>query len=151
MSFNYPAAMRFRCIKCGICCGDTQEKVRHILLMKKEAEQIAAATLQPISAFAVKVQDKAPYSFELRKTTKEGECVFLKNNRCAIYSLRPLICRFYPLQLKTGVNRKHEFLHTSECPGIGKGKLLRANDFERLFQLAQAKARAERRLNEEKG
>ena len=151
MSFNYPAAMRFRCIKCGICCGDTQEKVRHILLMKKEAEQIAAATLQPISAFAVKVQDKAPYSFELRKTTKEGECVFLKENRCVIYSLRPLICRFYPLELKTGENRKQEFLYTSECPGVGKGRVLRESDFERLFQLAHVKTRAEYRPNEEKG
>ena len=150
MSFNYPAAMRFRCIKCGICCGDTQEKVRHILLMKKEAEQIAAATLQPISAFAVKVQDKAPYSFELRKTTKEGECVFLKENRCVIYSLRPLICRFYPFELKMAGNRKHEFLHTSECPGVGKGKLLRERDFGRLFQLAHVKARTERRINEKK-
>jgi Fe-S-cluster containining protein len=119
--------------------------------MKKEAEQIAAATLQPISAFAVKVQDKAPYSFELRKTTKEGECVFLKNNRCAIYSLRPLICWFYPLELKTAGNRKHEFLYSSECPGVGKGRVLRESDFERLFHLAHVKARAEYTPNGEKG
>jgi len=151
MNFDYPTAVHFRCIKCGICCGNTREKIRHVLLLRTEAEQIAAATLQSISEFAVKVEDRVPYSYEMRKTAEDGKCVFLENNHCTIYSLRPLICRFYPLQLKTGVNRKHEFLHTSECPGIGKGKLLRANDFERLFQLAQAKARAERRLNEEKG
>ena len=151
MSFNYPAAMRFRCIKCGICCGNTQEKVRHILLMRKEAEQIAEATLQPIFAFAVKVEDKAPYSYEMIKTAKEGECVFLKDNRCAIYSLRPLICMFYPFELKTAGNRKHEFLYTRECPGVGMGRLLRESDFERLFQLAHVKARAECRFNEEKG
>jgi Fe-S-cluster containining protein len=111
--------------------------------MRKEAEQIAKATVQPISAFAAKVQGKAPYSYEMKKTSKEAKCIFLKDNRCAIYALRPLICRFYPLELKTGANRKHEFLYTSECPGIGNGKLLRENDFTRLFRLAHEKARAE--------
>jgi Fe-S-cluster containining protein len=119
--------------------------------MRKEAEQIAKATMQPISAFALKVQNKAPYSYEMRKTTKEGKCVFIKNNRCTIYALRPLVCRFYPLELKTGVNRKHEFLYTNECPGIGKGKLFRESDFERLFHLAHVKAQAEYTTNNEKG
>jgi len=150
MSFNYPPAIRFRCTKCGICCGNTPEKVRHILLMRTEAEQIAVATFQLISAFAVEVQDKAPYSYEIKKTAKEGKCVFLKEKFCTIYSLRPLICRFYPFELKMAGNRKHEFLYTSECPGVGKGRLLRERDFGRLFQLAHLKTNAARRINEKK-
>jgi len=146
MSFEYPAAVRFRCIKCGICCGNTQEKIRHILLLSTEAEKIAAATSQPISEFAVKVEDKAPYSYEMRKTVENGKCVFLENNHCTIYSLRPLICRFYPFELKIAANRKHKFLYTDKCPGIGKGKMLSKNYFEKLFQLAHAKAKAEYRL-----
>jgi len=151
MSFNYPAAMRFKCIKCGICCGDTREKVRRILLMKSEAAHIAAETSQPIAAFAVKIQNKTPYRYEMKKTAKEGKCIFLKNDRCIIYSQRPLICRFYPIELKNSQNGKPEFLYTNECPGVGKGRVLQERDFKRLFQLAHAKARAENRPNREEG
>ena len=137
MSFEYPVGVHFRCTKCGICCGNTQEKVRHILLLNTEAAQIAAATSQPSSEFAVKVDDRAPYSYEVKKTTEGGKCIFLKKRQCTIYSLRPLICRFYPFELRIAANRKHEFLYTDECPGIGKGKMLGKSYFRKLLQLAR--------------
>lgn len=141
MNFDYPTGVRFRCIECGICCGDTKEKTRHVLLLKTEAEQIATATLQPISKFAVKIKDKAPYSYEMRKTADEGKCVFLKKNRCTIYSVRPLICRFYPFELKILNSQKYTFLYTEECPGINKGQILSENYFRKLLRLARAKTR----------
>jgi Fe-S-cluster containining protein len=137
MSFNYPVAVRFQCVKCGICCGDTKEKTRHILLLKTEADQIATATSQPTSQFTAKIKDKAPYSYEMKKT-EEGKCIFLKNNRCTIYSARPLICKFYPFELKITHSGKHTFLYTSECPGINKGPILSKNYFRKLFRLARA-------------
>ena len=150
MNFDHPTAVHFRCIKCGICCGNTREKIRHVLLLRTEAEQIATATLQPISEFAVKVEDRVPYSYEMRKTAEDGKCVFLENNHCTIYSLRPLICRFYPFELKIAGKRKHKFLYTDECLGIGKGKMLGENYFRKMFKLARAKATADCRFNEEK-
>ena len=140
MSFNYPVAVRFQCVKCGICCGDTKEKTRHILLLRTEAEQIAKATSQPISEFTVKIKDKAPYSYEMKKT-KNGKCVFLENKRCTIYSARPLICRFYPFELKIADSGKYTFLYTSECSGINKGPMLSKNYFRKLFQLARARSK----------
>jgi Fe-S-cluster containining protein len=140
MNFDYPPTVRFQCIKCGICCGDTKEKTRHILLLKTEAEQIATATLQPTSEFTVKIKDKAPYNYEMKKT-ENGKCIFLKNNYCTIYPVRPLICRFYPFELKIAHGRKHTFLYTLECSGINKGPILSKNYFRKLFQLAHAKSR----------
>ena len=133
--FDYPNAVRFECVKCGICCGDTKEKNRHVLLLKTEAEQIAETTGQQIFKFAVKIEDKAPYKYEMKKR-KNGKCVFLQNNLCTIYSLRPLICRFYPFELKDIHNQKHTFLYTDECPGINKGQMLNESYFRKLFQLA---------------
>lgn len=140
MNFDYPTTVRFHCAKCGICCGDTKEKTRHILFLSTEAEQIAKATLQPICKFAAKT-GKAPYVYEMKKTTEEGKCVFLENNCCTIYSLRPLICKFYPFELKISQGRKHRFLFTEECPGINKGKMLSEAYFRKLFRLAHAKHR----------
>ena len=139
MSFDYPVALRFECTKCGICCGDTKEKTRHILLLGAEAEQIATATSQEIQRVAEKIEGKAPYIYEMKKTLGKGKCVFLSKNRCTIYPLRPLICRFYPFELKTAANREYKFSCTNECPGIGKGKTLNKDYFEKLFQMVRTK------------
>jgi Fe-S-cluster containining protein len=135
MSFDYPALVRFRCIKCGLCCGDTKEKTRHILLLKAEAEQIAKVTLKPISLFAFKNSGNAPYIYEMRKT-KDGKCVFLEGTKCTIYSVRPLICRFYPFELKVDDDGKYTFFYTSECLGLNVGSVLSKNYFRKLFRMA---------------
>jgi Fe-S-cluster containining protein len=98
----------------------------------------------------VKVEGKAPYSYEMKKTAEDGKCVFLEKNHCAIYSMRPLICRFYPFELKIAANQKHKFRYTDECPGMGKGKMLGKNYFGKLLQLARAKTKEQCRFNEEK-
>lgn len=139
MNFDYPTTVRFRCIKCGICCGDTKEKNRHILLLRREAEQISKATSQPTSKFAVKIEGRAPYRYEMKKT-EDGKCMFLGNNRCTIYSVRPLICRFYPFELSS-YSGKYRFLYTEECPGINSGQVLGEAYFRRMFRLARAKHR----------
>jgi hypothetical protein len=146
MNFNYPTAVRFQCIKCGICCGDTKEKTRHILLLKTEAEQIATTTSQQTSKFTIKINNKAPYTYKMKKT-KNGKCIFLKNNRCTIYTARPLICRFYPFELKTAHRGKHTFLYTTECPGINKGPMLSKNYFRKLLRLARAQTADPKRAN----
>jgi Fe-S-cluster containining protein len=140
VNFDYPTAIRFRCTKCGICCGDTKEKTRHILLLKTEAEQIAKTTMQPIFKFAVKIKGKAPYSYEMKKI-ENGKCIFLENDHCTIYPMRPLICRFYPFELKASISKKPTFLYTEECPGLNKGRPLNKGYFRKMFQLARAKFR----------
>jgi Fe-S-cluster containining protein len=109
--------------------------------LKLEAEQIAKITAQPISKFAVELKGKAPYSYEMKKRVEDGKCVFLENNRCTIYPLRPLICRFYPFELKMSRNRKYTFLFTEECPGINKGRMLSESYFRKMFRLARTKHR----------
>lgn len=138
MNFDYPNTVHFRCMKCGICCGDTKEKTRHVLLLKTETEQIAEATSQPTTQFAVEINGSEPYGYEMKKKAEDGKCVFSENNRCRIYLVRPLICRFYPFKLDS-YSGKYIFRFTKECPGIGKGRILRQQDFKKMFHLARAK------------
>lgn len=136
MSFDYPKNVRFQCKRCALCCGDTKKRDRHILLLKKETERISEATCKPVEEFAVHVEGRGPYVYEMEKTEEEGKCLFLKENLCTIYASRPLICRFYPFQLRTMKDGRHRFSHTTECPGIGKGKRVGKSYMERLFQQA---------------
>jgi Fe-S-cluster containining protein len=137
LNFDYPAGIRFECIRCGICCGDTKEKFRHVLLLRSEAERISAKTSRCMEEFANIVEDKTPYCYELRKT-KDGRCVFLKDSQCTIYSSRPLICRFYPFELGHEEDSRYRFRYTQECPGLGKGTEATSVYFKKLFRLARA-------------
>jgi Fe-S-cluster containining protein len=117
VDFTYPNNLLFDCSKCGLCCGDTKQKTRHILLLESK--------------------DKTPSCFEIKKP-KVGKCFFLKDNQCSIYRLRPIICRFYPFELKFDPDKGiHVFDFTLECPGISKGKIMTLKDFEELFALAK--------------
>jgi Fe-S-cluster containining protein len=138
LDFNYPANVSFECNGCGLCCGDTKEKTRHILMLASEANSISKQTCLPIEKFA-QAAEKAPYVYEMKKPTG-GKCFFLNNNQCTIYPHRPLICRFYPFELKFDTEKGHHiFSFTLECPTIGKGKTLSRVYFEELFGLAQEK------------
>lgn len=133
MNFNYPK-VRFECLKCALCCGDTKTRVRRILLLKKETERISEATSKTITEFAERIKGHSPYVYEMRKTAQNGKCVFLKDDRCIIYTLRPVICRFYPFELKVTKDGGHEFCFTEECLGIRKGKMLKKEYFNDLLK-----------------
>lgn len=141
--FNYKHGLRFHCTKCGLCCGDTPSRVRQILMLKQEAERISKVTSKPIEEFAAEIKDHEPYVYEMKKTTKKGKCTFLEDSICTIYVLRPLICRFYPFELWKSRTGRYTFLPTEECEGIGKGKQLKKEYYEKLFQQACDQLREE--------
>ncbi len=142
-SFDYPPEIKFKCIRCGICCGDTADKIRHVLVLRNELEKIIQSTNQEMSEFAHKINNCLPYEFELNKTNKK--CIFLKENQCTIYEIRPMICRFYPFELSLSTNNLHKFNFTKECPGIGIGKQKSEDYFKRLFRLARERLDSDER------
>jgi Fe-S-cluster containining protein len=134
LSFEYPKHVRYRCQRCALCCGDTKYKVRSILLLKDEAERISEKTSLEIAVFTEKKKGFEPYAYIMAKT-KEGKCIFLNEDSCSIYEIRPLICRFYPFELKNPINKRYVFGYTNECIGIGKDLFLKRSFFESLFDL----------------
>jgi Fe-S-cluster containining protein len=137
VGFDYPSGLRFECTLCGLCCGDAKQKLRHVLLLRSEVQRIATQTNKHASSFASKIDGKTPYTYEMKKSI-DGKCIFLNENKCTIYSLRPLICRFYPFELTTDEKGKVTIRSTMECPAIGTGKELKAEYFKKLYLLAQA-------------
>jgi len=85
-----------------------------------------------IDRFANRIEGFEPYIYTMRKT-ENRQCIFLSGDSCTIYLTRPLICRFYPFELKNVGNDRYVFISTDECPGIGKGSKLEAAFFQKLF------------------
>jgi Fe-S-cluster containining protein len=105
--------------------------------MKKEAKQIARTISRPIEEFTKKIRGHKPYIYEMKKKS-DGKCIFLEKEQCTIYLGRPLICRFYPFELKNSEIKskskpKFLFLYTKECPGINQGKILTKDFFRDLL------------------
>lgn len=134
MEFDYPKKIRFKCEKCALCCGDTKARVRRILLLEIEAKSISQKTHKSLKDFAEKLDEFEPYIYMMKKA-ESGKCIFLKDDLCTIYQTRPLICRFYPFELKEE-NHKHVFAYTDECPAIGKGPYLEKGYFEKLVKIS---------------
>jgi hypothetical protein len=132
MEFNYPKNVRFKCERCALCCGDAKNRARSILLLRIEAERISQKTLKSVEDFAEKIEEFEPYAYRMKK--KDGKCVFLRDNLCTIYQVRPLICTFYPFEFKEVGSKRYIFAYTDECPAIGKGPKLKRDYFEKLFK-----------------
>ncbi len=133
LSFENPVSVRFKCNRCTICCGDTEKRSRNILLLKTEAERIAQKTLKNMNEFVNRAVGFEPYQYRMRKNSG-GKCLFLKDNQCVIYGIRPLICMFYPFELGSVGGDKYVFAYTNECPCIGSGPNLKREYFDRLFR-----------------
>jgi Fe-S-cluster containining protein len=102
----------------------------------EDARRISEAVSRPVEASATVTCGREPYVYEMRKTRGKGKCIFLEGTDCGIYAVRPLVCRFYPFELTTLHNGKPNFSCTGECPGLGKGKKLDREYFEKLFKQA---------------
>jgi Fe-S-cluster containining protein len=142
--FEYPRSVNFVCERCALCCGDTEVRTRRILVLKLEAERISKKTRRSIAEFADRTVGSEPYAYEMRKDTS-GKCVFLRSNECSIYAMRPLVCTFYPFELRPTGSNTFVFSYTDECPSIGKGPKLKKEYFEKLF--ARSKVLIKRKSN----
>lgn len=135
--FDFPKGILWKCRRCSKCCGDTPVRERRILLLPSEAKQIREAAKIPLEKFCQRTEYE-PFALEMKKSAK-GKCFFLKDNGCKIYSLRPLVCRFYPFWLEKSGDGNFSFKVTDECTGIGFGKALEEAFFTNLFYLANDK------------
>jgi Fe-S-cluster containining protein len=134
MNIVYPYNLRWKCVRCATCCGDTEKHTRHVLILASEARAIAAETDMRVEEFAQRLKFE-PYKFEIRK--KNNRCVFLNGVSCSIYSKRPLVCRFYPFVMNRSESGTFEFkLPEHECQGIGRGRKLTQHYYLRLFRIA---------------
>ncbi len=125
--------IQFECQRCANCCKNTEKKVRRILLSEADAKRIRNKTKLQTKDFAYVLKGETPFKFKMKKIN--GKCIFLENNKCRIYSSRPLICRCFPFWIEK-INKTFIFKATQDCSGIGKGEQLGKAHFSRLLKIS---------------
>jgi hypothetical protein len=95
----------FECIKCGRCC----KWKGYVFLSKPDVTSMAnALTDEDENEFLdqyTRMLDKGKY-LVLKDKPDSRECMFLENNECSIYKIRPEQCKIFPVS------------YTEECPGF---------------------------------
>lgn len=98
---------RIDCTTCARCCktlvpGFSDEDIdriaKHLSLSRKEFIQ-----------YYLRKRDKKEY--EMRQVP----CLFLKDNKCSLYDVRPTVCKSYP-KLSTKSNSYEVVSNTRICP-----------------------------------
>jgi Fe-S-cluster containining protein len=108
------SGISFRCpLNCDLCC----RRPIGPSLTVKDYQRITQHL--SYSNFADK---RAHPLFPYQLKVKNGACIFLdKKGKCSIYSVRPLLCRLYPLQLHFQWDGKLLWC-LEHCPGVGSEK-----------------------------
>jgi Fe-S-cluster containining protein len=88
----YKNGLKFTCTGCGACCA---KEPGYVWLSSLEIEQMAKHLNLSQEEFLKRYTRKVFGRVSLLEKPNY-DCIFLKNNRCEIYTVRPRQCRTFP-------------------------------------------------------
>ena len=71
----------------------------------------------------------------LKEIRDNGECIFLKENKCSVYKARPIQCRTWPFWSENMNTKAWNNDVVNFCPGIGKGKVISKEKIEKIIKI----------------
>lgn len=89
----YHEGLCFKCTGCGKCCTGAPG---YVWISEDEIENVSSFLDLPRDIFISQYLRRVNGKLCLKEFSKTYDCVFFKNKRCTIYSVRPTQCRTYP-------------------------------------------------------
>ncbi len=110
----YESGLSFKCTGCGRCCS---KEPGYVWLSEDDIERACMHLKLTRSEFLKKYTRLVHGRYSLIELSNY-DCVFLKENRCSIYSARPKQCRQFPFW-KENISSKKAWEEASKtCEGI---------------------------------
>ncbi len=132
MSKFYNDGLKFECTGCGECCKLPAGRVD---LLFEEAKKLSEYLSLRIDYFLETYCDSNEESLQL-KDNQQHHCIFLSDDKCTVYEVRPLQCRTFPFWPEN-VKSLYRWKQIRKiCPGIGEGKHYSVNEIKEI-QLQQ--------------
>lgn len=111
----YAKGLNFECTGCGKCCTGTPG---YVWLSEQEIQEIAVFLGLTIEEFAIRYLRLVDGDLSLKECPKNYDCVFLKDKKCEIYSVRPQQCRTFPWWPRLLKSEKDWEEAARDCEGI---------------------------------
>lgn len=117
----YAEGLNFECTGCGQCCTGAPG---YVWVTETEILLLAEHLNLSLEDFTKRYIRQIGERFSLTENLKTYDCVFLKDKKCQVYSLRPKQCRtfpWWPQNLKSRADWEEAAKH---CEGIRMDKPL---------------------------
>lgn len=138
----YKDGIRFECQGSGKCCTSHGE-FGFVYVDRKDRQRLAKHLNISTSAFTKTYCEKRQGVWHLIERKDNPDCLFLEGKSCGVYQGRPSQCRTWPFWPEVMDAKAWKKDVVSFCPGVGKGRLIPAEEIER--NLAEQKL-TEKRL-----
>jgi len=130
----FKKGINFKCQGSANCCV-SRGSYGYVYLSKKDLIKIAKYLNVSINLFKKKYCQYSDGYLHLKEININGNCQFLENKKCSIYTARPIQCRTWPFW-KENMNAKKwnkELIYF--CPGIGKGAIVSFSEIKKNVKL----------------
>ncbi len=122
----FKKGISFECQGSSNCCV-SRGNYGYVYLSKKDLTNIVKYLNLTTDLFKKKYCEFLDGYLHLKEININGNCQFLKNKKCSIYSARPMQCRTWPFWKENMNAKKWKKELIDFCPGIGKGRLISAS------------------------
>ena len=133
-TIDYKKGIKFECQGSGNCCV-SRGSYGFVYLSDIDLKRFSKYFKISIKKFKEKYCQITDGFIHLSEKYKmNGNCIFLKEKKCTVYNSRPTQCRTWPFW-NENMNAKvwNEDIAIN-CPGIGKGKLIKSKTIERFLK-----------------
>jgi len=113
----YKDGLSFNCTECGHCCTGSPG---YVWVTDDEIAQMADHLKLQINDFIRHFVRRIDGKLALVEMAKKYDCIFLKNRKCSIYSVRPKQCRTFPWWPQNLKSEKDWDKAAKYCEGIQK-------------------------------
>lgn len=111
----YGEGLRFECTGCGQCCTGAPG---YIWVDEQEIQEISTFLKLTIEEFSRRFLRRVKGKYSLLELPKSYDCIFLKDKKCQIYSVRPMQCRTFPWWPRHLKTEKDWHAAAAHCEGI---------------------------------
>ena len=130
----FKKGINFKCQGSSNCCV-SRGNYGYVYLSKKDLISIAKYLNVSINLFKKKYCEYSDGYLHLKEMNINGNCQFLENKKCSIYTARPIQCRTWPFWKENMNTKKWNKEIKSFCPGIGKGKLVSISKIQKIINM----------------
>lgn len=118
--------IRFECQGSGNCCL-SRGQYGYVYLTQTDRKKMSESLGLTLQDFTKKYCEFSDGLFHLKNDSESEECLFLKKNRCTVYSARPTQCKTWPFWPENMNAKSWNKEVKSFCPGVGKGPIVPAS------------------------